>query len=129
MTQADLLPTNAKTAASRAAVSGARRKRLGQDLALKKEKAEWVERFIWLSKCYLTSLEPGALFAIEDLRAYAEACELPAPHVPNVFGAMPRVLIKAGLPIRRTDKYRKASSPSTHAHPVALYEKTAGGRA
>lgn len=126
MTQADLVYVNARTAASLAAVSGEQRKRAGQDAALEAEKAEWVNRFIFLSKCYLTSLEPGARFAIEDLRANALACGHPTPHSSNVWGSMPRVLMNAGLPIEPTGEYRKAHSPATNGHPVAMYIKTGG---
>lgn len=126
MTQATLVHVDAKSAAAKAAVSGIERKRAGQDAALEAEKQEWVSRFIFLSKCYLTSLPVGAKFAIEDLRANAAACELSAPHSSNVWGSMPRVLINAGLPIEPTGEYRKARSPETHAHPVALYRKTGG---
>lgn len=129
MTQATLVHVDAKSAAAKAAVSGIERKKAGQDAALEAEKAEWVNRFIFLSKCYLTSLDPGARFAIEDLRAYADACEHPVPHSPNVWGSMPRVLMAAGLPMEPAGGYRKASSPGTRAHPVALYVKTAGGAA
>ncbi len=126
MTQATLVHVDANAAAAKAAVSGIERKRAGQDAALEAEKQEWVSRFIFLSKCYLTSLPVGAKFAIEDLRANAAACELAAPHSSNVWGSMPRVLINAGLPIEPTGEYRKARSPETHAHPVALYRKTGG---
>lgn len=126
MTQATLVHVDAKRAAAKAVVSGIERKRAGQDAALEAEKQEWVSRFIFLSKCYLTSLPVGAKFAIEDLRANAAACELAAPHSSNVWGSMPRVLMNAGLPIEPTGEYRKARSPETHAHPVALYRKTGG---
>ena len=126
MTQATLVYVDARTAASRAVVSGEQRKRAGQDAALDAEKQEWVNRFIFLSKCYLTSLPAGARFAIEDLRANALACGHPAPHSSNVWGSMPRVLMNAGLPIEPAGEYRKARSPETHAHPVALYRKTGG---
>lgn len=126
MTQATLVHVDAKSAAAKAVVSGIERKRAGQDAALEAEKQDWVSRFIFLSKCYLTSLPVGAKFAIEDLRANAAACELAAPHSSNVWGSMPRVLINAGLPIEPTGEYRKARSPETHAHPVALYRKTGG---
>ena len=126
MTQANLVYVDARSAAAKAAVSGIERKKAGQDAALDAEKQEWVNRFIFLSKCYLTSLPAGARFAIEDLRANALACGHPAPHSSNVWGSMPRVLIKAGLPIEPAGEYRKARSPETHAHPVALYRKTGG---
>ena len=126
MTQATLVHVDAKSAAAKAVVSGIERKKAGQDAALDAEKQEWVSRFIFLSKCYLTSLPAGARFAIEDLRANAMACGHPAPHSSNVWGSMPRVLINAGLPIEPAGEYRKARSPETHAHPVALYRKTGG---
>lgn len=126
MTQADLVYVDARTASSRAVVSGDQRKEKGMQLALEAEKQEWVKRFTFLAKTYLTSLEVGARFALEDLRANAAACELAAPHSSNVWGSMPRVLINAGLPIEPTGEYRKARSPETHAHPVALYRKTGG---
>ena len=126
MTQATLVHVDAKSAAAKAAVSGEQRKRAGQDSALEAEKQAWVDRFIFLSKCYLTSLPAGARFAIEDLRANALACGHPAPHSSNVWGSMPRVLMNAGLPIEPAGEYRKARSPETHAHPVALYVKTGG---
>lgn len=124
MTQATLVHVDARSAAAKAAVSGIERKKAGQDAALDAEKQEWVNRFIFLSKFYLTSLPVGARFAIEDLRANALACGHPAPHSSNVWGSMPRVLMNAGLPIEPAGEYRKARSPETHAHPVALYRKT-----
>lgn len=126
MTQATIVHVDAKSAAAKAAVSGADRKRAGMDAALEAEKAEWVNRFVFLAKAYLTSLEDGAKFAVEDLRAAATSCGHPAPHSSNVWGSIPRVLIASGLPMEPTGEYRKAHSPSTHAHPVALYRKTGG---
>lgn len=126
MTQATLVHIDARSAASKAVVSGARRKRAGQDAALEAEKQEWVNRFTFLAKTYLTSLEVGARFALEDLRAYADACHLEPPHSHKVWGSMPRVLISAGLPMLPTDQTRKAHSPATHAHRVTLYRKTGG---
>lgn len=123
MTQADLLPVDAKQRASTAVKSGQQRKAEGQALVLENESKEWLERFTFLAKCYLASLPEGALFAIEDLRAYADTCGLPQPHSHKVWGSLPRALIKAGLPMVMTDKTRKAHSPKTHAHRVNLWAK------
>lgn len=124
MTQADLLPVDAKQRASTAIKSGQQRKAEGQALVLENESKEWLERFTFLAKCYLASLPEGALFAIEDVRAYCDACGLPKPHSPNVWGPIPRRLIKAGLPMVNANCTRKASTPETKAHPVSLYRKT-----
>lgn len=124
MTQADLLMHDARTRASTVLVSGEQRKAEGQALALQNESKEWVDRFTFLAKCYLASLPEGALFALEDIRAYCDTCGLPRPHSPNVFGSMPRRLIKEGLPMVNANCTRKASTPETRAHPVALYRKT-----
>ena len=56
--------------------------------------------------------------------AYCDTCGLPAPHCHKVWGSLPRVLIKANLPMVMTDQNRKAHSPRTHAHRVTLYRKT-----
>lgn len=127
MTQADLLPVDAKQRAASVLVSGEQRKAAGQALVLENESGEWVERFTFLAKCYLASLPEGALFAMEDVRSYCDTCGLPEPHSHKVWGSLPRVLIKAGLPMVMTDQNRKAHSPRTHAHRVSLYRKTGGG--
>lgn len=124
MTQADLLPVDAKTRHKDVSVPGHARKAAGQALVLENERQEWVDRFTFLASCYLKSLPVGALFAFEDLRAYCDACGLPEPHTHKVWGSLPRVLLKAGLPMVMTDRTRKAHSPKTHAHRVALYQKT-----
>lgn len=126
MTQATLVHVDARSAASRAVVSGEQRKRAGQCAALEAEKQEWVDRFVFLARAHLAGLSVGAKFAIEDLRAAATACGHPEPHSHYVWGSIPRVLISAGLPMKPTGEYRKAYSPCTHAHPVALYIKTGG---
>lgn len=126
MTQADLLPVDAKQRASTAIKSGQQRKAEGQALVLENESKEWLERFTFLAKCYIASLPEDALFAIEDVRAYCDTCGLPKPHSPNVWGPIPRRLIKAGLPMVMTDQTRSAHSPETKAHPVSLYSKTGG---
>lgn len=61
--------------------------------------------------------------------AYCDTCGLPAPHSHKVWGTLPRVLIKTGLPMVMTDQNRKAHSPETRAHRVSLYRKTSGGAA
>lgn len=126
MTQADLLMHDARTRASTVLVTGEQRKAAGQALVLENEPKEWVDRFTFLAKCYLASLPEGALFAMEDVRAYCDTCGLPAPHSHKVWGSLPRVLMKAGLPMVMTDQNRKAHSPRTHAHRVSLYKKTGG---
>lgn len=123
MTQADLLMQDAGARAFTALVSGAERKAAGQALVLENESGDWVERFTFLAKCYLASLPPDALFAMEDIRAYCDTCGLPEPHSHKVWGSLPRVLMKAGLPMVMTDKTRKAHSPKTHAHRVNLWAK------
>ena len=124
MTQADLLMHDARTRASTVLVTGEQRKAAGQALVLENESGAWVERFTFLAKCYLASLPEGALFAIEDLRSYCDTCGLPEPHSHKVWGSLPRVLMKAGLPMVMTDQNRKAHSPETRAHRVSLYRKT-----
>ncbi len=125
MTQADLLPVTAKSKASSAIHSGANRRDAGMQQVLDNEKSEWLARAIFLAKSYLSSMPDDALFAIEDIRAYFDVCGLPSAHHHNVYGSLPRVLIKAGLPMVPTDCTRKAHSPRTHAHRVALYRKVA----
>lgn len=127
MTQADLLMQDAGARAFSMLASGEQLKAAGQALALENEHEEWVKRFTFLAKCYLASLPEGALFAIEDLRSYCDTCGLPEPHSHKVWGSLPRVLIKANLPMVMTDQNRKAHSPRTHAHRVSLYRKTGGG--
>lgn len=107
-------------------LTGEQLKATGQALALEHVGQQWVDRFKALAKVYLSQVPAGALFAFEDIRAFASACELPAPSTHKVWGAMPRVLIKAGLPMAMTDRSRKAHSPATHAHRVTLYRKTGG---
>lgn len=128
MTQADLLMHDARTRASTVLVSGEQRKAEGQALVLENESKEWLERFTFLAKCYVASLPVDALFAMEDVRAYCDTCGLPPPHTHKVWGTLPRVLIKAGLPMVMTDQNRKAHSPRTHAHRVSLYRKTGSGQ-
>lgn len=124
MTQADLLMNDAGSRAFTALVSGAERKAAGQALALGNESGDWVDRFTRIARNYLASLPEGALFAMEDIRAYCDTCGLPEPHSHKVWGSLPRVLMKAGLPMVMTDQNRKAHSPRTHAHRVSLYRKT-----
>jgi len=95
----------------------------GQALALFNEPSAWVERFLDVAREYLGSLPDGALFAIEDVRAYAESQGLPAPHTHKVWGSLPRVMMREGLPLSPTDRSRKARSPKTHAHRVMLWRK------
>lgn len=54
---------------------------------------------------------------------HCDTCGLPDPHSHKVWGSLPRVLMKAGLPMVMTDKTRKAHSPKTHAHRVNLWTK------
>lgn len=103
-------------------------KAAGQALALFNEPASWVERFLGIAREYLASLPDGALFAIEDVRAYADTQGLPAPHTHKVWGSLPRVMLREGLPIAQTDRSRKARSPRTHAHRVTLWAKKGGAQ-
>lgn len=125
MTQSDLLPVSAKSRSSGSVQSGADRRDAGIEQVLSNERTEWIDRAVFLSKCYLSSIPDDGLFAIEDIRAYFDVCGLPPAHHHNVFGSLPRVLIKAGLPMEPTDRTRKAHSPRTHAHRVTLYRKVA----
>lgn len=68
----------------------------------------------------------GQALALEDVRAHCDTQGLPAPHTHNVWGSLPRVMLREGLPMARTDQYRKAHSPGTRAHPVALWRKVGG---
>lgn len=101
-------------------------KAAGQALALFNEPATWVDRFLAIAREYLASLPDGHLFAMEDVRAHCNTQGLPAPHTHNVWGSMPRVMLREGLPMARTEQYRKAHSPETRAHPVALWAKKGG---
>lgn len=101
-------------------------KAAGQALALFNEPTSWVERFLAIARQYLASLPDGHLFAMEDVRAHCEAQGLPSPHTHYVWGSLPRVMLREGLPMARTDQYRKAHSPGTRAHPVALWRKVGG---
>ena len=101
-------------------------KAAGQALALFNEPTSWVERFLAIAREYLASLPDGHLFAIEDVRKHAFDGGLPAPHAPNVWGSMPRRMLREGLPMESSGQYRKAHSPETRAHPVALWVKKGG---
>lgn len=98
-------------------------KAAGQALALFNEQQPWVDQFLEIARQYLASLPDGALFAIEDVRAYADTQGLPAPHTHKVWGSLPRVMMREGLPMSPTDRSRKARSPRTHAHRVMLWAK------
>lgn len=125
MTQSSLLATSAAEHFKDTVRSGKQRKQAGLDQVMAAERAEWFEKVIFLAKTYLASLPDGALFAIEDLRAYAVTCDLEAPHSHKTWGSVPRVLLRAGLPMEMTESTRHASSPDTRAHRVTLWRKTA----
>lgn len=128
MTQAGIILTTAQERHRGAKANlrdGASLKKAGQQLVLENESAEWRERALFLLRTYVAGLPVGARFAMEDARAYMDQCELPAPHHKNCWGSLPAQAAAAGIPIRRTGEYRPAHSPKTHAHPVALYVKTA----
>ena len=110
-------------------ITGHDLKQAGQALALFNEPTAWVDQFLGLAREYLASLPDGALFAIEDVRAYADTCGLPAPHTHKVWGSLPRVMMRDGLPLAPTDRSRKAHSPRTHAHRVMLWVKTGASNA
>lgn len=101
-------------------------KAAGQALALFNEPTSWVERFLTIAREYIASLPDGHMFAMEDVRAYANAQGLQAPHTHKVWGSLPRVMLREGLPIAQTDRSRKAHSPRTHAHRVMLWVKKGG---
>lgn len=104
-------------------------KTAGQALALFNEPASWVDRFLDIAREYLASLPDGALFALEDVRAHCEAQGLPAPHTHYVWGSLPQRMLRDGLPMESSGQYRKALSPETRAHPVALWTKKGGAHA
>lgn len=125
MTQASLLPTSAAERYSgcvQTRRSGVDLKLAGQAATLDAEADEWKQATVFLFKTFMTQFMPGDRFAMEDFRAYADACNHPSPHKHNVWGALPSVFLKAGARIKKTDSYRKAKSPRTHGHPVPLWE-------
>lgn len=128
MTQANLILTNAAqrhAGAKRNQRDGKALKKAGQAQVLDNAPGAWHERALFLLNVYVHGLGIGALFAMEDARAYMAACGLPEPHHHNCWGALPQQAVAAGLPIRRTDLTRPAHSPRTHHHPVNLWEVTA----
>lgn len=125
MTQASLIATTAAerySGCESTRRSGADLKAAGQAATLDAETGEWKARTLFLFRVYLASFNPGDRFAMEDFRAYADACNHPEPHTHYVWGSLPAFLIKEGCQIRKTDHYRKAKSPRTHGHPVPLWE-------
>lgn len=60
-------------------------------------------------------------FVFEDFRAALTNVGIAPPKSHKAWGAVPRVAVKAGL-IAPTDKYRPATSPKTHAHPVRVWQ-------
>lgn len=128
MTQADLIFTTAQERNKGAKANqrdGASLKKAGQQQVLENESAEWRERALYLFRVYVQHLEPGSKFAMEDVRAYMASCGLADPHHHNCWGSLPGVAMAARIPFARTGEYRQAHSPKTHAHPVALYVRTA----
>jgi hypothetical protein len=103
--------------------SGEDLKRRGQEAVIAKAPDEWKERAIYLLRIYVAGLATGALFAMEDARAYMDLCGLGQPHDHHAWGSLPRLALSAGIPIERTDRTRKASSPKTRSHPVSLWRR------
>ena len=110
-----------------ATTTGATLRNTGMQRAVDNERAEWIDRAVTLARRHINAMPAGALFAFEDVRAALAAAGFPEPHDHHVWGSMPRILIKAGVPMAATDRMRKASAPRTRAHNVALYVRTGGG--
>jgi hypothetical protein len=128
MTQPDLILTTAKERYSDTKANGRDGKSLkqaGQQQVLDNESAEWKEKAIYLFGVYVRALLPGEKFATEDVRAFMANSDLGDPRDHHIWGALPRLALAAGFPFERTGEYRAAHSPRTHAHPVALYVRTA----
>lgn len=97
-----------------------RRKEAGQQLALDIDES-WRGRIVeefrtWAAKRAAMGLRVAT---IEEFRADT-TCQ---PHTPKAWGALPRLLVKAGLirPQMHPDGspvYVKAAAVKTHAHPV-----------
>lgn len=127
MTQADLILTNAAerhAGAKQNARDGKSLKQAGQDRAVENEAAEWRERALYLLRVFVAGQDMGALFAMEDARAYMASCGHPDPVDHHVWGALPRLAVAVGIPMEMTDRTRPAHSPRTHAHRVSLWRRT-----
>jgi hypothetical protein len=125
--QPGLFPTTAAeryAGLERSGASGRQRKERGQDKALQAESEQWRTDTLHLFSTYLAKLEVGAVFAMEDFRAFADLSGHPPPRTHKVWGSMPRFYKAHGQPIARTDRVRLANSPLTHSHPVTLWVKT-----
>lgn len=85
------------------------------------EGTPWAEAAILAMQRYVSQLEHGARFAIEDFRHWAlSRGEIDPPHHPNAWGAITPKAESLGV-IRWTGEYRPARSAATHAHPVRVY--------
>lgn len=125
MTQASLINTNAAerfSGCAKSGRSGSDLKLAGQAATLDAESDEWKQKTVFLFRVYLSQFRQVDRFAMEDFRAYADSCNHPDPHTHHVWGSMPSVFLKAGCRIKKTEQYRKATSPRTHGHPVPLWE-------
>jgi hypothetical protein len=119
--QSSLIPTTAAERYKDVARTGKQRKADGQDAAMRAESERWKERAIFLLRVYVKQLGQGAEFAFEDVHAYLAGCGLAEPHTHHVWGALPGAAIRAGIPIRMTDRVRPAMSPRTKGHRVSVW--------
>ena len=62
----------------------------------------------------------GGLFAFEDVREWATEQGLAPPPSSKAWGGIAQAAVRAGI-IKPLKKYRPATSPATHGHPVRLY--------
>lgn len=97
--------------------AGRRRRDDGIARALDAERRDWIDRALRALREFMRGRET---FTIEQFRYDFLAAGNPEPHVPEVWGAFTNAARKSGL-IVPTGDYRKAASPGTHAHPVALW--------
>lgn len=92
-------------------------KREGIDKALKNERQEWRRR---ASLLILSLAQEGKPFTADDIRRRARHVGLADPHHPNVWGAIIRTELHAGI-IERTGDYRKGSRPEQHSRMIPVY--------
>ena len=79
---------------------------------------DWPERVVMEFRGWAAIEKARGMRTCTIERFRAEATQHPTST--KAWGALPRMLVKAGL-ISPTGEYVKAASPRTHAHPVARW--------
>jgi hypothetical protein len=98
---------------------GKRLKQSGQSATLQAEADEWKRNAMLALRVYAAK---HRRFTCESFRYDYLSAGGPQPHVHKVWGAMFTAAARAGY-IEHTGEYRKAASPETHGHPVAVWKR------